>query len=81
MYSFDVETGAENWIISTSGGIQSDLIATNGIVVSVSGDIDELEQVFAVDAESGESLRTVEALTRDGYPIQIVNRQLWIQWG
>jgi outer membrane protein assembly factor BamB len=64
--SFDLETGTVDWSISASGEITGDLFVSNGIVVAASGNIDQREQVFALEAETGEPLWTVDALTRDG---------------
>jgi eukaryotic-like serine/threonine-protein kinase len=68
-----LETGEANWTIATWGEIQGDLIVTNGIVVSVTGDADHIQQIFALDLESGESLWQVEALMRDGNPMIGIN--------
>jgi eukaryotic-like serine/threonine-protein kinase len=68
--SVDSQTGVANWTVPTSGEIQGDLIVTDGKVVSVTGPLGETQHVFALDADSGELLWGVDAVTRDGYPMQ-----------
>jgi outer membrane protein assembly factor BamB len=68
--SVDGETGAANWTTPTSGTIHGDLIATDGVVVFVTGSQLTTEQIVALDEQTGDTLWAVDAFTRDGLPFQ-----------